>query len=52
VCLSGRVIVAKLLVGVVAALPIVLITLAGCGSSGTATVSSGGACGGPASPNA
>jgi hypothetical protein len=32
--------------------PVVLAMLAGCGSNGAATVSSGGACGGPVSPSA
>lgn len=43
---------AKPLVGAVVTLPVVLAALAGCGSSGTAAVSSGGACAGPASPSA
>jgi hypothetical protein len=49
---ASEVVMAKSLVGAVVALPIVLAALAGCSSSSNATVSSGGACGGPASPSA
>lgn len=43
---------AKPLVRGVVALTLVLAALAGCGGTGTTTISSGGACGGPASPGA
>jgi len=43
---------AKPLAWAAVAVPVLLAATAGCGGSGAATVSSGGACGGPASPSA